>query len=172
MALLSDKARFRTLVAPYLKVLKTRFSEISGQFIGSADTYAGLPATDIEGSTVDIGDVASLTQADGGYASGIYRWDGVQYVLFQEFDNLDEIVTSMKATLAEVEAGIVDDKFITPATATQVYARLHGNSGNKFSAARAEEATDEAVTANAFTERASPSLSLERTIVSRVRMVS
>ena len=150
MALLTDKARFRVLVTPYLKLLKTKFSEISGQFIGSADTYAGLPTTDIDGSAIDVGDVASLTQADGGYASGIYRWDGAQFVLFQEFDNLSDLTNSMKATLAEVQAGVVDDKFITPAKGSQVYAKILGDSANKFSAAMAEEATDEVVTANAF----------------------
>ena len=148
---LSDKVRFRSLITPYLSVIKERFKEISGQFIGSADTYAGLPTTDIDGSTIDIGDVVSLTQEDGSYKSGIYRWDGTQYVLFQEFDNLSDITNSMKATLAEVQAGVVDDKFITPAKGSQVYAKILGDSANKFSAAMAEEATDEVVTANAFT---------------------
>ena len=151
MALLNDKARFRTLISPYLKVLKTKFSEISGQFIGSADTYAGLPTTDIDGSTIDVGDVASLTQKDGAYESGIYRWDGAQYVLFQQFDDIGDMVASMTATQAEVDAGTVNDKFVTPATGGNAYAWKAGDSGQKFQAAQAEEASDEVVTANQFT---------------------
>lgn len=51
-------------------------TQISGQYLGASDTFAGLPA----GGDASIGDYAILTQADGIHEPGRYWFDGAQFV--------------------------------------------------------------------------------------------
>lgn len=70
---------------------------IAGEFAGSAATFAALPVTTtntITGLTnpVNNGDWAILTADDGGNQSGIYAFDGANYVLAKEIPEVFALV--------------------------------------------------------------------------------
>lgn len=62
-------------------VIDAPAAEIPGQFTGVSTTFAGLPTVDALGEPVSVGDWAQLTAEDGTNAPGVYRFDGVGYVL-------------------------------------------------------------------------------------------
>lgn len=51
-------------------------SQISGQYLGSSETFAGLPS----GNDGSAGDYAILSKADGTHKPGRYRYDGSAFV--------------------------------------------------------------------------------------------
>jgi len=89
-----------------------------GSRIGSASTYDGLPTVDQNGEPVSVGDTATLTATDGDHPAGLYEWDGTQWVLTIDYDAIDltNIIANATATLEEVEAGVINNKFVTPYT--------------------------------------------------------
>ena len=70
-----------TTVKAALQALETAFqtTAITGQFLGSAATFAALPTTDALGAPASNGDWAVLTAQDGGNLPGIYVTNGTAY---------------------------------------------------------------------------------------------
>jgi hypothetical protein len=69
-----------------LQALETALEtlNISGQFAGSAATFATLPTTTVDGKAVNNGDWAILTTDDGANQSGVWLYNGTAYVLAKE----------------------------------------------------------------------------------------
>lgn len=70
-----------TTVKAALQALETAFqtTAITGQFLGSAATFAALPTVDALGAPASNGDWAVLTAQDGGNLPGIYVTNGTAY---------------------------------------------------------------------------------------------
>lgn len=90
-----------------INFLLTSLTNISGQYLGKANTYATLPTVDAEGNAVTTGDWAQLAADDVGtgtaaapeYAAGLYRYDGSDYI----FDYAPQTFDAL--TLAEAILG-------------------------------------------------------------------
>lgn len=69
-----------------LQTLETAYQNINitGQFAGSASTFAGLPASTADGKPVNNSDWAILTTDDGANQAGIYVYNGTAYVMAAE----------------------------------------------------------------------------------------
>jgi len=125
-----------------------------GTWLGSADTYAGLPTTDQNGANVTAGDTATLTQTDGDHPVGLYRYDGNQWLLEIDYSHLDfaNIVDSIKAENDIATDKAVDDKFTTPKDVydftTSTFHPKGGDTTLKLVADDAEEGTKEVVNAS------------------------
>ena len=101
-----------------------------GSRVGSAATYAELPTTDQNGEAITAGDTATLTATDGAHPAGLYEFDGAVYVLNINYDaiNLTNITAGLVATQEEVDAGVINDKFVTPATLDSALTQAEVNS--------------------------------------------
>jgi len=95
----------------------TKFTEAKnlmsslGTFLGAATTYAGLPVQDQLGNDITTGDFAHLTQDDGNYVKGLYRYDGTSYIFISGDATITATFNAMKY---EDLDDTVDDKFVTP----------------------------------------------------------
>ena len=69
-------------------------ADITGQFAGSAATFAALPTTDANGDPVSNGDWATLTADDGTNLAGAYRFDGTNYVFDHALGDSNTYATS------------------------------------------------------------------------------
>lgn len=69
-----------------LQALETAYEtiNITGQFAGSASTFAGLPTTTADGKPINNSDWAILTTDDGANQAGIYVYNGSAYVMAAE----------------------------------------------------------------------------------------
>jgi len=72
---------------------------ITGQYVGTSATYAGLPTTDQQGAAVANGDWATLTVVDGLNPKGIYIFDGTNWVLGIE---VPALTASSLATINQI----------------------------------------------------------------------
>jgi hypothetical protein len=106
-------AELNTAISAYQATIDgkidTRVSAL-GTFIGTADTYAGLPTTDQLGKAVTAGDFVHLTKKDGSNKKGLYRYDGTQYVFVSADPAIVDILNSLKYTTID---DTNDDKFVT-----------------------------------------------------------
>jgi len=121
-----------TSVATLDATLRALISDTAAQLgsrVGSSTTYAGLPTVDQNGSNITIGDTATLTATDGSYPAGLYEYNGTEYVLQINYDAIDltSIIANSTATQAEVDAGVINNKFVTPATLDQTLTQAEVN---------------------------------------------
>ncbi len=100
-----------------------------GSRVGSSTTFAGLPIVDQNNSVINAGDTATLSATDGVNPAGLYEYDGTNYVLQIDYDAIDltSIIANSTATQAEVDAGVINDKFVTPATLDEALTQAEVN---------------------------------------------
>jgi len=159
----NGKAWFRNNIIPYLTKIKSELAtvaNITGNYAGKGATFAALPTTDPDASALEPGDWSILTADDVGtgtvevpqYPAGIYVWNagGTAWELVQENQDLSDILNSIVATPAEVDAGTATDKVASVNQMTLKYAKLNGNSSELFSVAAGNVDTNEALNANQF----------------------
>ncbi|MEM9526920.1 MAG: hypothetical protein AAGA31_09945, partial [Bacteroidota bacterium] len=92
-------------------VIPAPTAEVTGQFIGTGTTFAGLPTVDVLGDPASNGDFAILTADDGLNLSGIYAYDGTSYSFAVEI--ADTFQTVSPASQADVTAGVVNaDEYV------------------------------------------------------------
>jgi hypothetical protein len=101
----TDKAATVKQVADALSNLS-----IAGKFVGSAATFAALPA----GSSVKNGDWAALTDDDGANESGIYVKGASGYSFVADITSINEI-EALIATDAEFADSLAPEKLVTMA---------------------------------------------------------
>ena len=163
MPALNGKAWFRNNIIPYLTKIKAEIAtvaNITGNYAGKGATFATLPTTDPDGSVLEPGDWGILTADEVGtgtvtapqYPAGIYVWNagGTDWELVQENQDLTDILNSIIATPAEVDAGTAVDKVASVNQLALKYAKLNGNSTELFSTAAGNVDTNEALNANQF----------------------
>ena len=163
IAALNGKAWFRNNIIPYLTKIKAELAtvaNVTGNYAGKGDTFATLPTTDPDGSPLEPGDWSILTTDDVGtgtveapqYPAGIYVRDatGTTWELVQENQEIADILNTIIATPAEVDAGTAVDKVASVNQLALKYAKLNGNSSELFSVAAGNIDTNEALNANQF----------------------
>lgn len=169
--LYNAKTQFRTNIAPYLKEIKARITEVANQansvtgaYRGSFSTVAAMPTA----SPVKNGDWAILNTDDGANESGIYVKGSSGWQFVQDITNFAEIVQEVIASAAEWTAGTSTTKAPSVAQAKSAinqvqtnltsavstinanfgnYALKNGDDRNKFAVADADAGTMEAVNA-------------------------
>ena len=163
MAALQGKAWFRNNIIPYLTKIKAELAtigQITGQYAGKGGTFAALPTTDSDGSTLEAGDWAILTADEVGtgtvtapqYPAGIYVMNPAvtDWELAQENQDLADTLNSIIATPAEVDTGTATDKVASVNQLALKYAKINGNSSELFDTAAGNVDTNEAINANQF----------------------
>ena len=163
MPALNGKAWFRNNIIPYLTKITSEIAtvaNVTGNYAGKGATFVGMPSTDPDGSTLEPGDWGILTADDIGtgtagapqYPAGIYVWNagGTAWELVQENQELTDILNSIIATPAEVDAGTAIDKVASVNQLALKYAKLNGNSSELFSSAAGNIDTNEVLNANQF----------------------
>jgi len=163
MAAFAGKSWFRNNIQPYLCIIKSEIASlasVTGQYAGKGDTYSGLPTLDGDGTELEAGDWCILTTADVGtgtetdpqYPAGIYVRNATNenWELVQENSNIGEILESIIATAAEVDAGTATDKVASVQQLAAKYAKLNGVDTELFSVAAGNVDTNEALNANQF----------------------
>lgn len=115
--ILANTTSISTLDTTLRDLIATTAAQL-GTRVGSANTYAGLPTVDRNGNAITPGDTATLTATDGAYPAGLYEYDGTSYVLQINYDAIDltNIIANATATQQEVDDGVINNKFVTPAT--------------------------------------------------------
>lgn len=98
---------------------------ISGQYAGSAATFAALPTTTADGKAVNNGDWAILSTDDGANQAGVYMFNGTIYALAKEIPEVFTLsVTSSDSTSIDFSGvGTVG----SPLTASVIVDPLVGN---------------------------------------------
>lgn len=97
--------------------------EITGQYLGSSTTFAGLPVVDALAAPASNGDWAILSQDDGGNTAGIYVYNGAAFSKAME---LADQFNMGEASSAEEIAGTITDKYINPAVLKSSQDRFYG----------------------------------------------
>jgi hypothetical protein len=163
MPALQGKAWFRNNIIPYLTKIKAELANvanITGNYAGKGATFAALPTTDPDASALEPGDWGILTLDDVGagtvttpqYPAGIYVWNaaGTDWELVQENQDLSDVLNTIVATPAEVDAGTATDKVASVNQLAIKYAKINGNSSELFSTAAGNINTNESLNANQF----------------------
>ena len=91
-SIIPDNATTLAAIQALETALETQ--NITGQFAGSAATFAALPTTTDDGNPVNNGDWAILTTDDGASQAGIYAFDGTAYVLAKEIPEAFSLVVT------------------------------------------------------------------------------
>ena len=91
-----------------LQALETSLEtlNIAGQFAGSAATFAALPTTTGDGNPVNNSDWAILTADDGTNQSGIWVFNGINYVLAKEIPEVFSLSVSTSDSSTITFSGI------------------------------------------------------------------
>ena len=110
-----------------LQALETSLEtlNIAGQFAGSAATFAALPTTTGDGKPVNNSDWAILTADDGTNQSGIWVFNGTNYVLAKEIPEVFSlsVITSDSSTITFSGIGTVG----SPLTGSIIVDPVAGN---------------------------------------------
>lgn len=151
MALLNLKQWLRDNIKPYLKEIKVQIASLGASVTGS---YKGAFTTKASMPVAASGDWCILTADDGANESGIYvrnagtsSWD---YIM--DISTFQEITNEIIASQVEFDAGVSSKAPTVAQVKTELdqKAQISGDAGVNFSAADANELTQEVVTANQF----------------------
>lgn len=94
--IVADSATVKAAIQALETAIETQ--NITGQFAGSAATFAALPTTTADGNVVNNTDWAILTADDGVNQSGIYVTDGTTYTLAKEIPEVFALVVETAST--------------------------------------------------------------------------
>lgn len=144
MAILNLKQWLRDNIKPYLAQIKASMGSISGEFRGTSSTVSGFP------TTAKLNDWVILSSDDGGNESGIYAYNGTTWGFAMDLVLFNEIIEAVQASEAEADDVNEDEKFMLVSQIYARFAKINGDSTEKFSASAPEEQTNEVVRANDF----------------------
>ena len=85
-SIISDNANLCVALQEIETAIETE--NVTGQYAGSAATFADLPTQTDDGNVVNNGDWAILNTDDGANQAGIYAFDGVGYQLAKEIPEM------------------------------------------------------------------------------------
>lgn len=83
-----------------VSIPNVKATEITGQFVGSSTTIAGMPTVDALGDPVSNGDWAALTTDDGPNERGIYVWDGATWQFVMSINETFDTIYSADGTIS------------------------------------------------------------------------
>lgn len=150
---LEMKVWLRTQMLGYLRKIKAELNVaagISGQLVGTAETFSGLPTTNEDGSALDNLDWALLTTEDGANQPGVYITDGSAWAFAMAITNFTGTVGDILASATEAAAGTSSTKAMTVAQVTATFAMLAGDDTQTFAVGAAEIGSNDAVRASQF----------------------